>query len=336
MDWQYGFTASYHAAYVDPNTWRDIERFEIIDGTISREESSLMESADLTCRNFDTTRERWVRIYLDARQSGYGERVALFTGLATSPTVNVSGTVTEYPVQMYSVLKPAEVVLLDRGWYAPTEISGSKLVKGLLSVCPGPVSEEPNAPTLNEAIVAEDGESNLTMIGKILTAIGWRLRIGGDGSVVICPKATEPAKTFSALMYDTIEPEIELEQDWYECPNVFRAVNDEQGGVARDDSDASPLSTVNRGREVWMEETSCDFIDGESIAEYAIRRLKEEQSYYINVSYDRRYEPDILVGDLVQLHYPAQGVDGIYRVKAQTIELGYGARTAEEVVYGDN
>lgn len=335
MDWRYGYSAIYYATYVDPVSWRDIERLEIIEGSINRENSSLMESADIKCRIYDTSQERWMRIYLEAKQNGSGERVALFTGLATSPGVDINGTIKEYPLQLYSVLKPAEDILLERGWYAPTGIAGSRLVKQLLSVCPCPIIEKDRSPSLSQNIIAEDGETNLTMAEKILAAIGWRLRISGDGTVTICPKARDISQTFSVLINDSIEPKMELKQDWFSCPNVFRAVNDTESGVARDDNPKSPLSTVTRGREVWAEETSCDFNVGETIGEYASRRLKEEQSYYMTVSYDRRYDPDVLIGDQIRLHYPEQGIDGIFRVTSQSIELGYGARTSEEVVYGD-
>ena len=128
-----------------------------------------------------------------------------------------------------------------------------------------------------------------------------------------------------------IEPSIAVEYDWYSCPNVFRAVQDDLSAVARDDDPDSPLSTVSRGREIWAEETSCDFNTGESIAEYAVRRLKELQSIAVTASYERRYHPDVLAGDVIRLRYPAQGLDGLYKVTSQSIELGYGAKTSEEV-----
>ena len=80
-----------------------------------------------------------------------------------------------------------------------------------------------------------------------------------------------------------------------------------------------------------MEETNCDMNTGESIEEYARRRLKEEQERATKISYNRRFHPDVNVGDLVRLSYPAQGLQGVYRVTEQTIEIEYGARTAEEV-----
>lgn len=335
MEWQYGISATYYAYYIDPVTWRDIERFEITDGSITREDSALMESADITCTEYDPKKERWVRIYLVAKQNDDSERVPLFTGLATSPDVDIDGTLVSYPMQLYSVLKPAEDVLLQRGWYAPAEVPGAELVRQLLSVSPCPIIAKQGSATLSQSIIAEDGESNLTMAGKILEAINWRLRISGDGTVTICPKAEAISQTFSAQKNDSVEPKLKVEHDWYESPNVFRAVNGTQSGVARDDDPRSPLSTASRGREVWMEETDCDFVDGETIAEYARRRLKEEQNNYMTITYDRRFDPGITVGDLVMLRYPLQGINGAFRVKSQTIDLGYGARTSEEAVYGE-
>ena len=43
MNWNKGFSAEYYASVVDPSTWRDIERFEIIDGDINRKSSELMD-----------------------------------------------------------------------------------------------------------------------------------------------------------------------------------------------------------------------------------------------------------------------------------------------------
>ena len=107
---------------------------------------------------------------------------------------------------------------------------------------------------------------------------------------------------------------------------------DDTSAVARDDSLTSPLSTVNRGREVWMEERDCDLAENETLAEYAQRRLKEEQRHYLAVDYDRRFNPDVLPSDLIQLGYPKQRIVGNFYVVEQSIELGYGARTSEEVV----
>lgn len=332
MNWNYGFTASYYAMIVDKDTWRDIDRIDITDGSISRMTNDLRCSANFTCLDFDNSKELWVRIYLDARQGQEIEHVPLFTGLTSTPTRKINGSREEHEVECYSVLKPAEDILLDRGWYAPTQISGSSIIRNLLSVIPAPIVESDNAPALQEAVIAEDGESRLSMVDKILAAIGWVLRIGGDGTVYLEPANTQTKASFDPLDNDSVEPDIDIEQDWFECPNVFRAVSGDVSAVARDDSVNSILSTVNRGREVWMQETSCDLNAGETIAEYALRRLREEQKVGYKAKYKRRYNPDVQPNDIVRLHFAEQQIDGLFRVASQSIALGYGASTSEEVV----
>ena len=102
-------------------------------------------------------------------------------------------------------------------------------------------------------------------------------------------------------------------------------------GIARDDSPNSRFSTVSRGREVWMEDSSCKLNDGETVADYALRRLKEEQQVLLTASYNRRYHPDIRVSDMVELRYSGHGLAGTFEVISQSIDLGYAASTKEGV-----
>lgn len=331
MDWSKGFEARYYASILDKNSWRDRERFEITGGQISRSTGELIESADINCVRYDRG-EQWIRIWLDARQNGAAEHVALFTGLATSPTNDINGSVTSNSLECYSVLKPAQDILLPRGWYAPRGISGATIINDLLRVTPAPVEVSDNAPNLRQNIIAEEGESNLSMVNKILTAINWRIRITGEGHIQICPKAISSSLRFSMRENDSIEPKLSKGYDWFSAPNIFRAVAGDESATVTDDSEYSPLSTVNRGREIWKEETSCDLNDGETLYEYASRRLKEEQSVSEVISYDRRFFPDILVSDLVTLHFPDKKIDGDYQITSQRIEIGYGAKTTEEAV----
>lgn len=331
MDWSKGYSASYYATQVDKNTWRSLQRFEIIDGSISRQDSGLRHSADIECMRYQGG-EQWVRIYLNASQNGESVNVPLFTGLSSSPSDSINGSIIKNKVQLYSVLKPAEDVLLDRGYYVASGSSGANVIRNLLKVTPAPVVIVGESPTLSSHIVAEGGESHLTMVEKVLKAMNWRLNITGEGQIVLSEKAKNPIKSLDPMDSDMIEPELEKTYDWYECPNVFRAVSGDVSATARDDSVSSPLSTVNRGREVWKEDSSVELKVGETIGDYAMRRLKEEQSVATTVTYDRRFDPDITVTDIVRLHYPRQGIDGNFRVVSQSIDLGYSARTSEEVV----
>lgn len=326
MDWSKGISATYYGSIVDRTTWRDIDRFEITGGHISRSLGELVESATIDCTQFEYG-EKWIRIWLNAKQEGESSHTALFTGLATSPSKNMHGNHTKMSLECYSVLKPLQDILLPRGWYAPKG-SGKSVVKDLLLSTPAPFEFAENMPVLKQNIIAEDGESHLSMLNKILLALDWRIRIKGDGTITIIPYSVIPVATFS-IDYDIVETELDIEYDWYNCPNVFRAISGDEYEVAIDDTD-SILSVKNRGREIWSEDISCNLNAGETLYQYAQRRLKEKQRTEKKISYSRRYDPEIYVTDVIALNYPQ--AQGKFFVSSQNIEIGYGAKTTEEVM----
>lgn len=332
MIWSSGYKATFYACFIDPRTWNDLDRFEITDGSVSRSTDDLRQSASLKCTDYDEQTERWVRIYMDAEQSGDISHNALFTGMATSPSRDIDGAVTERNLDCYSVLKACDDILLPRGWYVPKGRNGALAIRDLLKVTPAPVDDGGNtSPNIEDAIIAEDDETNLTMIGKILNAINWRLQISGDGVIHLSPMPQEPVVKMSAETNDILETSLSIERDWFNCPNVFRATLNEMSAVARDDDPDSPLSTVNRGREIWQQDEA-DLADDETLAEYAKRMLDEAQKVAETAKYTRRYLPDVNVGDIVRLDYPQ--IKGDYKVTAQSIELTFNGQTGEEVELG--
>lgn len=337
IDWSKGFSARYYISVLDKTTWRDLRRIEITGGTVKREDSDLRESADIDCVNYSETNEQFIRVWLDAKQEGNSSHIPLFTGIATSPSKNINGRLVTNTLECYSVLKIAQDMLLQRGWYAPRGINGGELIKDLLSVIPVDISIAENSPGLDSAIIAEEGENRLSMTDKILSAMTtdglvWRMKLDGYGNISIGPYSREPVVIFDSLNNDVLEPTLSLTYDWYECPNVYRAVLDDGYAVARDDNPNSPLSVQNRGREVWVEDSSAYLQENETLAEYAERMLKEAQRASATISYDRRFEPNVYISDVVRLSYPAQQINGLFLVTSQSITLGYNAKTSEEVI----
>ena len=337
MDWSKGFSALYELKRVDPASWMDVESLEFTAGAIHKSsDTQLIESADLTLT--DRIGECWVRVYLKARQESGGARSPVFTGLAIAPRRERDGRRSSYKTECYSVLKPAEDTLTPRGYYAPAGAPAAQLAASLLGVGPAPVEYEADGPTLTDAIVSEDSDTNLSMAVQIIEAIGWRIRITGSGRIQLLPQATEPTIRFDPLGADSIELKVTDEDDWFSCPNVFRAVSGSAYAEAWDDDPDSSLSVsarkANRGGtgEIWAQDTSVSLGDQESLAEYARRRLKAEQSHARSIEYARRFYPDLTVTDLVALRYPEIGVDGTFRITEQDITLGHGAKTGEKVV----
>ena len=329
MDWSKGYSATYYAARVDPVSWQDVERFEITGGSVKRGSDALRESADIKCVGHRIEVEQWIRVYMDTRQNGGAAHTAIFTGIASTPDLTRKMSRPETELACYSVLKPVDDILLPRGWYAAAGRDGGEVLKDLLAATPAPVVVADGAPNLTESIIAEDGETRLTMVDRILEAIDWRIRIDGDGTVEVVPKPLTPSATFDPIENDVIEPGVEISADWYACPNVFMAISDDLTGVARDESDG-PLSIKGRGREVWAYEGSADLASNESIGQYARRKLKELQQVAKEVSYSRRYFPNMVPTDAVRMHYA--DVEGIYTIQSQSIELSYNGRTAETIV----
>lgn len=332
MDWSKGFSAAYVMQEVDPATWRDTGVIQITGGNIKRELTGKRESADVDCKGIEIGVERWVRIYLETQQDGASARTALFTGLATSPADEYEGNARSNTLSCYSVLKPCEDVALPLGWYAPQNANGAEVIRQLLSVTPAPVLVEADAPRLSDHIIAESNENHLTMIDKILTAIDWRLRIDGDGTIRVAPKSIEPVASFDPLENDMIETKVKVSGDLYSCPNVYRATSGDVTGIARDEDPDSPLSIQNRGREVWKSESGVNLASTESIAQYARRMLKQAQQVRKSASYTRRYMPNVRPSDLIRMGYPAQGLTGVYVVQSQTVALEYGAATDEQIM----
>lgn len=332
MDWSKGFSAKYYVSILDRNTMRDLRRLEITGGSIKREDSELRESADIDCVNYTEDTEQIIRVWLDAKQGGGSSHIPLFTGLATSPGRNINGNLTTNTLECYSILKYAQDVLLPRGWYAPKGINGGDLIRDLLSVVPVEKLISENSPGLDSAIIAEDGESRLSMTDKILSLMDWRMLVDGYGRIHIEPYDTNPIARFDSVTNDVVEPSLSVTYDWFECPNVYRAVLDDSFAVARDDDPNSLFSTINRGREVWYEDSSAYLQENETLAEYAQRMLEIAQRVSTSISYDRRFDPAVYVSDIIGLNYPAQGITGNYLVTSQTITLGYNAKTSEEVV----
>ena len=308
MDWTKGFSARYYITVVDKDTWRDTEKVQITGGTIKRSVSDLQQSADINVVNYNKEGEPLIRVWLDAKQGNDSSHTPLFTGLATTPGRNINGR----PVDINAI---DQVKRLLRVTKAPVEISGDTSKCGL-----------------KNAVIAEQNETNLSMAYVLLNAFKWRIVIDGYGKIWLKPNATEPSLTLDTRTMDIVEPNISDDYDWFDCPNVFRAVAGETYAEFRDEDPNSPLSIVRRGREVWAEETSCDLAENETLAGYARRRLKELQKVGRTVSYDRRYLPDINVSDVVRLNYPAQGIMGNFAITNQNVELGFGAKTSEEVM----
>lgn len=333
IDWSKSYMLKAYAEEVNPATWvGDGIEIPIESASVKRSQDNDRQSATIDCGDYTNDHEIWVRLWVDVRQGSSSEHVALFTGLTAPTKKSITGTLVKTSLECYSVLRPAQDVLLPKGWYAPVEADGAGLIRDLLRVGPAPITITQDSPRLKDPIVAEENETNLSMIEKILDAMEWDIAIDGEGQISLSPIDSDVQQMYDAVSYDVVQPDITYEANWYECPNVYRVVSGDNSVEARDDDPDSPLSTVSRGREIWKDESSPTLKDDESLAEYAYRKLKEAQQYDTKLSYTVRFQPNVNVNDAVYISYPANNINGPYLVTSQTINVGDGLSVSEEAI----
>lgn len=319
MNWNHGFTYKNYGKIVDPNSWADRDMFNIPAGTVSKRSDDVRESASLTVLDFQPTGEQWIRIYMDISQDNDSYHVPLFTGIATTPSYDINGSVSSAKLECYSSLKPLEDVVLPRGWYARAYRKTSRILDELFAPTPAPVEYEEDLPVLEKHLISEDNESHLSMLDKLAEALDLTIRIGGDGRIRVEKTNYTPRAVFAPTDFDIIEPQYSKKNDWYECPNVVMVISDELMAIARDDNEDSSLSVQNRGREIWYVEDNVDPNKDETLAEYAKRILGKKQMAVETLSYKRRFIPDLQIGDCIRMRYP--DFAGIYRIVSQQYDM---------------
>lgn len=336
MDFSKGYSASFYCSFVDRKTWNEFDRFEITDGTISKEADGIRQTATIGVKGISNLSDQWIRIYMECNQNGDTTKVPLFTGIASSPTTQYTNGVSKYSVTCYSVLKAIDDIMLPIGWYIPAGADAINRIQTLLK----PIGVEVILPEdidvsskiIDQTLIAEGDETNLTMVDAILNAINWMMQIDGDGKIYLSPipypSSDYPVSVLSPDK-DVIENDFSMSDDWFDCPNVLRISYGGLTAIARDDDPDSMFSTVNRGREIWASDSSASLIQGESLSSYATRALRELQNRTVSYQYTRRYLPEINQGDYIKINY--RQLNGDFYVESQSITLGPAAKTSETV-----
>lgn len=227
-----------------------------------------------------------------------------------------------------SVLAPAAERKFKPGAYAPKGLDGAEW-------CAQRLRESIKAPVevidgfkLGDHMVFDLGSSYLDGIWGVLDAGGFCMQIAGDGTVTICPKPTDPGRII-ASDGGGLMPNITRSLPVEDVLNVFKVYDGESEAIARNDDPASPTSTVSRGREIEEVEDSPTRKGGESLQQYADRRLAELSEIYETYDVEPEYADGVVPYSVVRVNLPEQGIVGDFRVMSQTLECGKGIKVGE-------
>lgn len=337
--WSDSYSLTMRVMSVDKNTWANKQELANVTGLslhrTANDDYPLLESADMQFTSFtdDKFENDWYRIEAMFSQGEVVNRLPLATLMFDSYGGTTKWNYVDYDVQGYSVLKPLEERVLRTGDYVPKGEDVSAWISKRIKECtPAPVRIQ-NSFTLSEPLVFASGTSYLQAVWSALDAKGYILRISGNGLITICKKSENPSLILDSGHSVLALPEIAWNADISSIPNRYYAVSPIDGSiaVAVNTDSKSPTSVQARGRWIDYYDESPKMVDGESIEQYAGRKLQELSNYFERVDIEHEFVPNITVFDRIQCNLPNQNVVGMYVVESQEITIGNGITIKESL-----
>lgn len=344
-DWTSTMEQSYEYYTVDPGTWKDVRRLtNITSSSITRDsEKETLGSASI--ETDESLGETYVRIYLVTIQNGVKERFPLATVLAQPPSTSFDGKRSTNSIDGYTPLMELKENQPPLGYYIAKN-------ENIMEVATRLVNEHTRAPVVgavSDITVYTDFVSNtddtwLTFTSDLIANAKFYFDLDEMGRILFAPKqetaALQPVWTFDDDNSSLLYPDLDLDHDFYGIPNVVEVIYSDgvdqyYARVVNDDPN-SPVSTVNRGREIVqrVENPSLGGIPTQAmITEYANQYLEEASKFEYTVSYSHGYCP-VRVGDCVRLNYIRAGLKNVKaRVISQTIQCSTSCKVSEKAVF---
>ena len=344
-DWTKTMQQTFEYYVVDPGSWRDIRKINtVISSSITRDSTlETLGSANITIS--ESIGECYIRIYLITIQNGIREKHSLGTFLVQSPSYSFNGKIKNVTLDAYTPL----LELKEN----PTPLGYSVLKdENILDTAYRIVREQVRAPVvkpqkdeaLNSNFVANINDTWITFIRDLIANADYSLDLDEMGRIFFSPKqdtmSLQPIWTYNDSNSSILYPELSVDRDLYGIPNVVEVIysngNEYYYGKAVNDDISSPISTVNRGRQITHRESNPSLLGSPNqarIQEYAENLLKELSSLEYTVTYTHGYCP-VRVGDCVRLNYSRAGINGIKaKVISQNINCESGCPVTEKAVF---
>lgn len=345
IDWTKSMTQSFEFCTVDPNTWCDIKKLDTVKtATITRDaDSETLGSASFNL--VDALGECYLRTYLIATQNGYSERIPLGTHILQTPSSKFNGKNRTVSVDAYTPLLELKEKVPPIGY---SLFKGANIFNSASKI----VSENARAPIvaidtgvkLEEDFVSNTDDTWLTFLTDLLSKVNYSFTLDEMGRILFAPieqeKHLQPVYTFYDNDISIIQSDISLSHDIYGLPNVVEVIYSKDNvnyySRAVNDSYGSPISTINRGREIVYRVNNPE-MNGiptqQLIDEYAKQVLKNKSTVIYTLSYTHSYCP-VRVGDCVRINYEKAGLKNVIaKVISQSINCTTGCQVSEKAEY---
>ena len=348
VDWLQSMIQTYEYYIVDPVTWKDTERIDTVKTcTINRDaDAETLGSASFSIDNF--SEEAYIRVYLITIQNGVTEKHPLGTFLVQTPKLNFNGSISSYDIDAYTPLIELKESNPPIGY---SILKGENVMDNVYRITRenlrAPVVEPDDRTKLFSDFISSPDENWISFLYDLMGNAKYKYDLDEMGRVLFAPIQDITSLQYVWIYNDDnssiLCPEITVNKDLYGVPNVVEIVY--SNGVSNlysrivNDDKSSPISTVNRGREIVHRVTDLQ-LGGiptqKQLDEYAVKLLKSLSSIECKVTYSHGYCP-VRLGDCVLLNYSRAGLNNVKaKVTSQSIKCVSGCTVNETAVFTSN
>ena len=316
----------------------------VVSCTINRDlESETLGSADISIT--ESLGECYIRVYLITIQNGVKEKHPIGTYLIQTPSSQFDGKIRTVTMDAYTPLLELKEDKPPIGYYIPKKENVMNIAYKLTREhARAPVSETVCETKLFYNFVADTSDTWLTFLSDLVTNAKYKFGLDEMGRILFSPDqdtaSLQPVWTYTDDNSSILYPDLTMDHDLYGIPNVVEVIysdgsNNYFSRVINDDPN-SPISTINRGREILYRETNPDMIGDPTenrIQEYAEQLLRNLSTLEYTVSYSHGYCP-VRIGDCVRLNYSRAGLTNVKaKVISQSIECTSGCPVTEKAIF---
>ena len=345
VNWFESMQQTFEYYLVDPITWKDTKQLNNVKScTIDRDyETATLGSATIDVT--ESTGECYVRVYLITIQNGVRERHPLGTFLVQTPSTSFDGKIKDISLDVYTPLLELKENPPPIGY---SILKGENIMDWAYRLvrekARAPVVKASSDETLYYDFVANTDDTWLTYLADLIANAKFEFGLDELSRILFLPKqdtaSLQPVATFDDGNSSILYPDFSMSHDLYGIPNVVEVIysSDKANYYSRivNDDPNSPISTVNRGREITHRVTNPGLsgipAQGQ-IDEYAKQLLRELSTLEYMVTYKHGYYP-IRLGDCVRLNYERAGIENVKaKVISQSIKCEPGCPVTEKAVF---
>ena len=345
VNWFESMQQTFEYYLVDPITWKDTKQLNNVKScTIDRDyETATLGSATIDVT--ESTGECYVRVYLITIQNGVRERHPLGTFLVQTPSTSFDGKIKDISLDVYTPLLELKENPPPIGY---SILKGENIMDWAYRLvrekARAPVVKASSDETLYYDFVANTDDTWLTYLTDLIANAKFEFGLDELSRILFLPKqdtaSLQPVVTFDDGNSSILYPDFSMSHDLYGIPNVVEVIysSDKANYYSRivNDDPNSPISTVNRGREITHRVTNPELsgipAQGQ-IDEYAKQLLRELSTLEYTVTYKHGYYP-VRLGDCVRLNYERAEIKNVKaKVISQSIKCEPGCPVTEKAVF---